>query len=160
MPGVHGQDLIAAGLAGPVLAACGRMLRRIDELAVPPVLSRGASSLGAVLVHGDYGPNNVLLDPGASEVTAVLDWEWAHAGQPVEDLAWCEFIIRLHHPADVWALAGFYDCYGSRPAWADVQFAIIDRCQSMLEFCERWQPGGAGATSWRERLGTVRTWTQ
>jgi Phosphotransferase enzyme family len=29
LPGVPGQDLIAAGLAGPVLAACGRMLRQV-----------------------------------------------------------------------------------------------------------------------------------
>ena len=32
MPGQHGQDLITAGLAGPVLAACGRMLRRVHAI--------------------------------------------------------------------------------------------------------------------------------
>jgi aminoglycoside phosphotransferase (APT) family kinase protein len=159
-PGVHGQDLIVAGLAGRVLAACGRMLRQIHQLPVPAGLSANASSPGALLVHGDYGPNNVLLDPGANEVTAVLDWEWAHAGDPLEDLAWCEFILRLHHQDDVWALDDFYDSYGSRPAWPDLHDAIIDRCQSMLALCERWEPDGAGVASWTERTATVRTWTQ
>lgn len=39
-----------------------------------------------VLVHGDLNPKNVLVDPGTLEVTAVLDWEHAHAGGPWEDL--------------------------------------------------------------------------
>jgi aminoglycoside phosphotransferase len=158
--GVHGQDLIAAGLARPVLAACGRMLHRIHQLPVPASVSGGPSSPGAVLVHGDYGPNNVLLDARASDVTAVLDWEWAHAGDPVEDLAWCEFIIRMHHPADAPALDAFYGSYGSRPAWPDLHHAIIDRCNWMLELCERWQPGGVSVTQWAERLETVRCWRQ
>jgi aminoglycoside phosphotransferase len=157
--GVHGQDLISAGLAGSVLAACGRMLRKIHQLPVPAALSAPALAPGAVLVHGDYGPNNVLLDPDAHDVTAVLDWEWAHAGDPIDDLAWCEFIIRLHHPADIWALAGFYESYGSRPAWPELHAGIIDRCHSMLDFCRRWQPDGAGVASWTQRLATVRTWT-
>jgi aminoglycoside phosphotransferase (APT) family kinase protein len=33
-----------------------------------------------VLVHGDYGPNNALLDSDASAVTAVLDREWGASG--------------------------------------------------------------------------------
>ncbi|WP_051707042.1 phosphotransferase family protein [Nocardioides aequoreus] len=39
-----------------------------------------------VLVHGDLNPKNVLVDPATLEVTAVLDWEFAHAGGPWEDL--------------------------------------------------------------------------
>lgn len=39
-----------------------------------------------VLVHGDLNPKNLLLDPRSLEVTAVLDWEFAHAGGPWEDL--------------------------------------------------------------------------
>lgn len=52
-----------------------------------PPLPGAPSRPGVVLVHGDYGPNNTLLDPAARQVTAVLDWEWAHAGDAVEDLA-------------------------------------------------------------------------
>ena len=39
------------------------------------------------LVHGDYRSGNFLYtDEG--EITAVLDWEMAHIGDPLEDLAW------------------------------------------------------------------------
>lgn len=38
------------------------------------------------LVHSDLNPKNLLLDPGTLEVTAVLDWEFAHAGHPASDL--------------------------------------------------------------------------
>ncbi len=159
MPGVHGQDLIARGMAEPVLAACGEMLRRIHELEVPSVLAGREGETAAFLVHGDFGPNNVLLDGRAQTVTAVLDWEWAHAGDPVEDLAWCEFIVRLHHAAEVAALGSFYDSYGSRPPWPRVKETILSRCQWLLELCQARQPAGAGAAVWRDRIATVRRWT-
>lgn len=39
-----------------------------------------------VLVHGDAGPGNFLFEDG--HMTGVIDWELAHAGDPMEDLAW------------------------------------------------------------------------
>lgn len=39
-----------------------------------------------VLCHGDLGPGNFLHAAGA--VTALLDWEFAHIGDPMDDLAW------------------------------------------------------------------------
>jgi len=38
------------------------------------------------LVHGDYRIGNVMFD--ARGVVAILDWELAHVGDPVEDLGW------------------------------------------------------------------------
>ncbi|MBF6556338.1 MAG: phosphotransferase family protein [Acidimicrobiales bacterium] len=38
------------------------------------------------LVHGDFKTNNLLF--GADGAITVLDWEMAHLGDPVEDLAW------------------------------------------------------------------------
>jgi aminoglycoside phosphotransferase (APT) family kinase protein len=40
----------------------------------------------ASLVHSDFNPKNLLVDPAAGRVTGVLDWEFAHAGLPVTDL--------------------------------------------------------------------------
>ncbi len=40
----------------------------------------------ALLVHGDYRTGNYLANE--SGVTAILDWEGAHLGDPVEDLGW------------------------------------------------------------------------
>ena len=39
------------------------------------------------LVHGDYRTGNYLYTP-QGDITAILDWEMAHIGDPLEDLAW------------------------------------------------------------------------
>ncbi|MCB2049813.1 MAG: phosphotransferase family protein [Novosphingobium sp.] len=39
-----------------------------------------------VLTHGDAGPGNFMYDKG--ELTALIDWEFAHLGDPMDDLAW------------------------------------------------------------------------
>ena len=39
------------------------------------------------VVHGDYRPGNFLHD-GAGTITAILDWEMAHLGDPLEDFGW------------------------------------------------------------------------
>jgi aminoglycoside phosphotransferase len=160
MVGVHGQDLIEAGLAEHVLRACGQMLRRIHSIDPALVLAGGPGQVPGVLVHGDYGPNNVLLDPAADAITAVLDWEWAHLGRPVEDLAWCEWIVRTHHPEHASALDGLFDAYGSAPSWASRQHAMLARCRAMLRRCERWQPKGDGVRLWRDRLRRTESWTE
>lgn len=50
----------------------------------------GATTLDEVdrtcLVHGDFNPRNLLVDPVAGTVTGLVDWEYAHAGSPVTDL--------------------------------------------------------------------------
>ncbi len=47
---------------------------------------RPAESARPVLVHGDYRTGNYLADE--TGVTAILDWEGAHLGDPIEDLGW------------------------------------------------------------------------
>ncbi|WP_459193834.1 phosphotransferase family protein [Halosimplex sp. J119] len=42
----------------------------------------------SVLLHGDYRPGNMLAAPDTGEVTAVLDWGAAQAGDPRYELAW------------------------------------------------------------------------
>jgi len=47
------------------------------------------------LCHGDAGPLNFLHAGG--KVTALLDWEFAHVGDPLDDLAWVSarnFLLR------------------------------------------------------------------
>lgn len=48
-----------------------------------------------VLVHGDLNPTNLLLDPETLRLVGVLDWEFAHAGGPWEDLG----NVLRHAPA-------------------------------------------------------------
>jgi prepilin-type processing-associated H-X9-DG protein len=45
-----------------------------------------ARSTRTSLCHGDAGPGNFLYADG--QVTALLDWEFAHVGDPLDDLAW------------------------------------------------------------------------
>ena len=53
----------------------------------------------ACLVHSDLNPKNVLVDPVSLELTAVLDWEFAHAGHPWTDVG---NLVRFErHPAYV-----------------------------------------------------------
>lgn len=40
-----------------------------------------------VFVHGDVGFHNMLMDHG--RLTALLDWEFSHIGDPMEDLIYC-----------------------------------------------------------------------
>lgn len=61
----------------PIVRAALRRLRR----APPPPPQR------LCLVHGDYRNGNFLHD-GAGRIVAILDWEMAHLGDPLEDLAW------------------------------------------------------------------------
>jgi aminoglycoside phosphotransferase (APT) family kinase protein len=52
---------------------------------------------GETLVHGDFRMGNILVAPDA--VTAVLDWELAHLGDPAEDLGWfCARAWRFGSP--------------------------------------------------------------
>ena len=77
LPGVQGQELIDTGLAGPVLRSCGSTLRQLQSIPLSLATPDVGHLSGAVLVHGDYGPNNLLFDPRTVAVIGLLDWEWA-----------------------------------------------------------------------------------
>lgn len=78
-----------------------------------------------VLVHGDFRPANVLVDAGA--VTALLDWELAHLGDPFDDLGWYTgAIYRREHFLDGWTvedlLARYHERTGIAPDPARLRF--------------------------------------
>ncbi|MFC1400934.1 MULTISPECIES: phosphotransferase family protein [Streptacidiphilus] len=158
--GTPGQELMDAGSAEQVLEACGTLLRRIHET-TPNILGAGPHDAGKVLVHGDFGPNNLLLDPVTFQVTAVVDWEFAHLGDPVEDLAWCEWIVRTHHPEHRQALDRFFHSYGDPvPAWPLRRAAMLARFAELELFCHRWEPNGPGVRQWQERAATTAGWRE
>lgn len=63
--------------AEPITRAAIRWMRRNP----PPPAQKLA------MVHGDFRAGNFLYDDSGALV-AVLDWEMAHLGDPLEDLAW------------------------------------------------------------------------
>ncbi|GAA4674669.1 phosphotransferase family protein [Gordonia humi] len=118
---VHRVDWRALGL-GDVLADPGleaarheldawSAVLRVDQLEPQPeleyaiaVLAEHAPTAGStVLVHADYKPGNILLE--GQEVTALLDWELAHLGDPLEDLGWVTQPLRAaeHTIDDAWS---------------------------------------------------------
>jgi tRNA A-37 threonylcarbamoyl transferase component Bud32 len=160
--GMPGQELMDSGDPAEVLRVCGMVLRDIHATATG-TLKAALPGRGGTLVHGDFGPNNLLLgftsNLGTYAVTAVVDWEFAHLGEPIEDLAWCEWIVRMHHPDRVEALDAFFDGYGGPvPDWPDRQAAMVERCVELREFCRRWEPGGPAVAEWERRIGITAGW--
>ena len=47
-----------------------------------------------VLVQGDTGPGNFMYQDG--KVTGVIDWELAHIGDPMDDIAWLSWRTTQH----------------------------------------------------------------
>lgn len=66
----------------PIAKASIRHLRRN-----PPPPAQKLS-----IVHGDYRIGNFLHDE-KGKITAILDWEMAHIGDPYEDVAWCADLL-------------------------------------------------------------------
>jgi hypothetical protein len=153
MPGVHGQELIAGGHARHVLRLVGTSLRALQ--AVPRTTVPDLVGDGPVIVHGDYGPQNMLFDLKHDRVTAILDWESAHKGDPVEDLAWAEWQIRMHHPDAITALGALFGGAQQRPPWSVRHNAMLKRVRALLAYCEASQQ----PSDWPRRLDLTQRWT-
>lgn len=156
--GRPGQELLEEQ-PEKVLYAVGRLARRLAAVDVSLVAALDAAPDGTVLVHGDFGPQNLLLDHDTAEPTALVDWEFAHVGHPVEDLAWAEWIVRTHHAHLVPALPKLFAGYGSEPPWRVRQDSMLDKCRWLLGFARRWpDPGQAGVQLWQRRLAATEAW--
>jgi hypothetical protein len=140
--GLNGQRLIRDGQAGLALRLCGAVLRRlqaVDASALKGILP----GTGDVIVHGDFGPQNVLIRPAQHDVSAVIDWEFCHLGHPIEDLAWAEWTVRRHYRYALGFLPELFAGYGHEPGWAE-------RRKSMLSIRE--------VALWAERIADTAAW--
>jgi len=83
VPGLEAEDPLSSfrellddlGMAHPAF-----------ELAFRWLEERRPESGAAAIVHGDFRHGNLMIGPDG--VRAVLDWELAHRGDPMEDLGW------------------------------------------------------------------------
>jgi aminoglycoside phosphotransferase (APT) family kinase protein len=152
--------LLKSGLDGAVLAAeCGRALARLHTIGAVeglpvqepvdaardfldaghephPAIEIGLRWLAehrppplpTAVVHGDFRLGNLMVD--GSRLSAVLDWELAHWGDPREDLGWlCTKSWRFGRAAPVGGFADYaplLDAYnaeaGTAVTVADVQW--------------------------------------
>jgi aminoglycoside phosphotransferase (APT) family kinase protein len=113
-----------------------------------------AEATRTALCHGDAGPLNFLHAGG--HVTALLDWEFAHVGDPLDDLAWVSarnFLLRTK-----------LDMAAAFDAWHEVTGCDLDAARleyyrvlvfvRMLVSCDatvRWS-GGAETAETRTQV--------
>jgi hypothetical protein len=156
VPGRHGQERIDRGEGDAVMFGLGRLLR--DLQAVRPRFFDEFDGAG-VLVHHDFGPNNVLFAEHDDSIVLLADWEWSTVGSPITDLAWAELIVRMHHPEHRSCLPALFDGYGARPAWAERQAAMAQRAAA-LEAWVRSFKGAAAAATWDRRQRSIEQWRE
>jgi aminoglycoside phosphotransferase len=157
LPGRHGQDLLVEGHAHRVLTLVGATLRHIQQLPVSTFSELPGD--GDVLVHGDFGPQNMLFDIDRGEVTGLLDWEFAHLGDHIEDLAWAEWIVRMHHPAAVVDLDALFTGAALHPAWDDRRASMLRACDHHLARCSS-AADTDGIARWTTRCSLTAAWAE
>ena len=132
-----------------MLRATGAMARRVHGV-VDVDVGTARHRSGGVLLHGDFGPQNLLFGGDDMVVVGVLDWEFVHFGDALEDLMWAEWIVRTHHPEQVGHLGEMYIVYGRCWSWADRQRAMVGRCDNL-----RKRSHGPARDLWTRRLNNT-----
>lgn len=106
----------------------------------------------STLVHGDAGVGNFMMDEG--KVTALLDWELSHYGDPMEDLAqiWVRMLFQpFAPPAEIFRL---YEEASGRPVDIErikylrlyFQLSFTTNSQALLSDPEAPEPAALGTT--------------
>ena len=98
----------------PIALATIRWLRRNP----PPPAKK------LCVVHGDYRTGNFLYDSGGT-IRAILDWEMAHLGDPLEDIGWAANPLWSH--GDPARPAGGIPRDAGFAAWEKASGMTIDR---------------------------------
>jgi aminoglycoside phosphotransferase (APT) family kinase protein len=85
--------------AGRWLAAIEPHLTGHDARAVRDIIEEMPALLSdrpAVVCHGDFGPQNVLVVD--ERISGLLDFEDARIGDPLLDVSWWAWLVRAHTP--------------------------------------------------------------
>ena len=128
--GVHGPEAIDSGAASNLLREMGTFLRRLHQID-PINFSDVLDGEGSVIVHGDFAHYNCLMSTDETCLAAVIDWECAHLGGRIEDLAWCEFQFRNSYPQHHWAVSNLFEGYGEEPPHSLREQAVEARIQDL-----------------------------
>ena len=93
---LNGLEFLPGARVGSGAAHCiARLYAELDSVSEPhPVIELALRWLslheppshGFTLVHGDFRIGNLMVSQ--TDLVGVLDWEFAHIGDPAEDLAW------------------------------------------------------------------------
>jgi tRNA A-37 threonylcarbamoyl transferase component Bud32 len=152
--GLPGQELLTTA-PDAVLHTVGRTARQLQQIDVESGASFSADRPDAVLVHGDFGPHNMIFEASTAEPTAIVDWELTDVGDPIEDIAWAEWVVRFHHADLVHALPALFDGYQAQPPWPRRQAAMLAKCRA-LDLVQRLRiDNDAEAGLWQRRIDTT-----
>jgi hypothetical protein len=128
VPGVSATAAVEAGHGSRVLRAMGEAIRAV-QLVDPSRF--GAATRTGVVVHGDFAPYNVIVSEDGTEVRAIVDWEAAHVGDPLVDLAWCEWQCQRLFPRHTYALPHLFAGFGGSPSRGALDAALADRMSEL-----------------------------
>lgn len=104
-------------------------------------LRRHPPGSDVALVHGDFRLGNFLHD--GERITLLLDWEMAHLGHPLEDIAWAyRQDWSPQHVVSLDECVGWYEQASGRPVdrgalqwwriFSEVKFAVISLTAARL----------------------------
>ena len=82
-----------------------------------------------------------------------------HIGSPIEDLAWSEWIIRMHHPDAQDDLPELFAASGLSFSWTERQAWMLRQCHHYLAYCEASEMK-AGVAEWKRRLDATERWRE
>jgi aminoglycoside phosphotransferase (APT) family kinase protein len=127
----------------PIVRAAIRRLRRNP----PPPPAKIS------VVHGDYRSGNFLHD-GNGAIIAILDWEMAHLGDPLEDLGWAMDPLWSHPASNkisgmvtadealaIWKAASGMDVDAKALAWWSL-FASVKGQAIWTSSAKEWRDSG------------------
>ncbi len=111
------------------------------QLALNWLRERAVPATRRTLVHGDFRNGNLLVDEAG--LVAVLDWELAHLGDPVQDLGYlCANVWRFGYSLPVGGfgdyadlLAGYASVTGETPALRDIHYWQVHAALSWGMVC-------------------------
>jgi aminoglycoside phosphotransferase len=126
--GLSATAAIEAGHGSRVLRAMGEAIRAV-QLVNPSRF--GAARETGVVIHGDFAPYNVIVSEDGTEVRAIVDWEAAHVGDPLVDLAWCEWQCQRVFPRHGYALPQLFAGFGRLPSRGALEAALATRMSEL-----------------------------
>ncbi|TVV73343.1 phosphotransferase family protein [Sphingomonas solaris] len=101
------------------------------------------------IVHGDYRVGNFLFTPDGA-ISAVLDWEMCHVGDPLEDVAWAI--------DPMWTIESQFPLEDGLAAWETESGIAVDRVAldwwrlfACVKACAIWTTAAASFAAGRSR---------
>jgi aminoglycoside phosphotransferase (APT) family kinase protein len=141
----HWEAILDQGeaIAEPIVRGALRWLRRNP----PP------EPVQAAVVHGDYRSGNFLFLPRGT-ISAVLDWEMCHIGDPLEDIAWAL--------DPMWSMERYFPLEEGLAVWEAASGLAIDRAAldwwrlfTPVKACAIWTTAEASFEDGRSREAVI-----